>query len=152
MYYIEGLKVGYKWYDAENKQPLFPFGFGLSYTTYSYSQLHVASGKQISVTFHVKNIGDCAGSEVAQVYLGLPKAAGEPPKRLVGWRKVQLQSGETRSITITLPPRMMAIFDVKKDAWEVLPGEYRVYAGGSSRQLPLQSTFNIQNARTVQSR
>ncbi|MEO6829880.1 MAG: glycoside hydrolase family 3 C-terminal domain-containing protein [Acidobacteriaceae bacterium] len=147
--YTEGLKVGYKWYDAENIQPLFPFGFGLSYTTFSYSHLHVASGKQTSVTFDVKNAGLRAGAEVAQVYLGLPKAADEPPKRLVGWSKVKLMPGETRSITIVLPLRMMAIFDVKKDAWEIIPGEFRIHVGGSSRQLPLTSTIHIQNASFI---
>jgi beta-glucosidase len=148
--YTEGLKVGYKWYDAENKEPLFPFGFGLSYTTFSYLQLRVDSGSQVSIAFRIRNTGNRAGADVAQVYLGLPKAAGEPPRRLVGWQKVQLQPGETRSITVVIPPRMLAIFNVAKDAWEILPGEYRVYAGGSSQQLPLQSTFNIQNAQTVQ--
>jgi beta-glucosidase len=139
--YTEGLKVGYKWYDAENKQPLFPFGFGLSYTNFSYSQLRVDSEKQVYVTFDVKNTGTRAGAEVAQIYLTLPKASGEPPRRLVGWQRVQLKAGEMRSITVALPARMMAIFDVKKDAWEILPGEYQIYAGGSSRQLPLHSLF-----------
>jgi hypothetical protein len=79
--YTEGLKVGYRWYDAENKEPLFPFGFGLSYTIFSYSHLKVASSKSVEVSFSVKNTGRRAGSEVAQVYLGLPASAGEPPKR-----------------------------------------------------------------------
>jgi beta-glucosidase len=141
--YSEGLKVGYKWYDAEDKQPLFPFGFGLSYTTFSYSQLRVDLGTPMSVTFDVKNTGARAGAEVAQVYSSLPPAAGEPPKRLVGWKKVHLQPGETRSITVAIQPRMMAIFDVTKDDWRTLPGNYRIYVGGSSRELPLQSDFAI---------
>lgn len=145
--YNEGLKVGYKWYDAENKQPLFPFGYGLSYTTFSYSGLRVVAGKTVSVTFRVKNTGARAGADVPQIYLGLPQAAGEPPKRLVGWRRVELQSGETRSITVTLQPRMMAIFDVAQDSWKIVPGKYRIFIGPSSRQLPLQSTFDIQSAR-----
>jgi beta-glucosidase len=147
--YTEGLEVGYKWYDAENKEPLFPFGFGLSYTTFFYSQLHVASGNRVSVTFHIRNTGDRAGADIAQIYLGLPKAAGEPPKRLVGWQKVQLRPGDTHSITVVIPPRMLSIFNVMKDTWEILPGEYRVYVGGSSRQLPLESIFHIQNTRNV---
>jgi beta-glucosidase len=147
--YTEGLEVGYKWYDAENKEPLFPFGFGLSYTTFFYSQLQVASGNRVSVTFHVRNTGDRAGADIAQIYLGLPKAGDEPPKRLVGWQKVRLQPGDTQSITVVIRPRMLSIFNVKKDAWEILPGEYRVYVGGSSRQLPLESIFHIQNTRNV---
>jgi beta-glucosidase len=144
--YSEGLNVGYKWYDTKRKQPLFPFGFGLSYTTFSYSQLHVDSGKQVSVMFRVKNIGARSGLEVAQVYLSLPTDAGEPPKRLVGWQRMELKPGESRSATITLEPRMMAIFDVEKDGWEVLPGKYQLSVGSSSRELPLQSTFRIQDA------
>jgi beta-glucosidase len=141
--YTEGLKVGYKWYDAENKQTLFPFGFGLSYTTFSYSQLKVTHGEQVQVTFDIKNTGSRAGAEVAQVYLGLPASAGEPPKRLVGWEKVQLGPGETRSISVTVDPQMMSIFNTDKDAWELVPGEYHVYVGGSSRNLPLTGTLAV---------
>lgn len=147
--YSEGLKVGYKWYDAEDKQPLFPFGFGLSYTTFSYSQLRVDLRTPMNITFDVKNTGARAGAEVAQVYLSLPPTAGEPPKRLVGWKKVQLQPGETRSITIAIQPRMMAIFDVRKDDWQILPGEYRILVGSSSRQLPLQAQFNLPDGETL---
>ena len=94
--YDEGLKVGYKWYDAENKEPLFPFGYGLSYTTYSYSNLKVTSGKGVHVTFTVANTGKRAGAEVAQVYASLPASTGEPPKRLVGWSRVNLGRGRAR--------------------------------------------------------
>ena len=89
--YDEGLKVGYKWYDAENKPVLFPFGFGLSYTTYSYSGLKVTPGAAgTTVTFSVKNTGKRAGVEIAEVYAALPASAEEPPKRLVGWSRVAL--------------------------------------------------------------
>ena len=141
--YTEGLKVGYKWYDAENKQTLFPFGFGLSYTTFSYSQLKVTHGEQVQVTFDIKNTGSRAGAEVAQVYLALPASAGEPPKRLVGWEKVQLGPGEARSISVTVAPQMMSIFNTDKDDWEVVSGEYHVYVGGSSRNLPLTGTLAV---------
>jgi beta-glucosidase len=94
----DGLKVGYKWYDAENKPVLFPFGFGLSYTTYSYSGLKVTPGNPTVVGFTVKNTGSHAGAEIAQVYAALPAAAGEPPKRLVGWSKVSLDPGESKFI------------------------------------------------------
>ena len=88
--YDEGLKVGYKWYDAENKNPLFPFGFGLSYTTFAYSELKAAPGNSLDMSFRVKNTGKVAGEEIAQVYLTLPASTQEPPKRLVGWSKVRL--------------------------------------------------------------
>ncbi|MGH9617945.1 MAG: glycoside hydrolase family 3 C-terminal domain-containing protein, partial [Acidobacteriaceae bacterium] len=144
--YTEGLKVGYKWCDAEGKQPLFPFGFGLSYTTFSYSRLHVSSGKQVSVTFTVKNTGSRVGNDVAQIYLGLPPSAGEPPKRLVGWQKVSLEPGQSRTVTIAVSPRMLAIFNVEKDDWQILPGHYRIFVGSSSRQLPLHSTVVLHAA------
>jgi beta-glucosidase len=141
--YTEELKVGYRWYDAEKKEPLFPFGFGLSYTTFSYSHLKVAPGKSVEVSFSVKNTGSRAGAEVAQVYLGLPASAGEPPKRLVAWENVQLSPGQSRTVTFSLEPQFMSVFNVEKDAWELLPGDYRVYAGGSSRDTPLTATLQI---------
>ena len=105
--YDEGLKVGYKWYDAEKKPVLFPFGFGLSYTTFAYSGMSVTAGDSTVVSFTVKNTGKRAGTENAQVYASLPDAAGEPPKRLVGWTRVEsgprrieagLGSGQPRSV------------------------------------------------------
>lgn len=141
--YTEGLKVGYRWYEAENKEPLFPFGFGLSYTTFSYSQLKVTSGKPVQVSFVVKNTGPRAGAEVAQVYLGLPASADEPPKRLVAWEKVQLDPGQSRTVTVLIDPQSMSIFNVEKDAWDLLPGDYLVFAGGSSRHTPLTATLRM---------
>ncbi len=141
--YTEGLKVGYRWYDAENKEPLFPFGFGLSYTSFSYAELKVTSGKSVEVSFSVKNTGLRAGAEVAQVYLGLPASAGEPPKRLVAWEKVQLEPGQSRIVTLSLEPQFMSVFNVEKDAWELLPGDYLVSVGGSSRQTPLTAPLHI---------
>ena len=101
--YDEGLEVGYKWYDAENKPVLFPFGFGLSYTTYAYSDLKVNPGKETIVTFTVKNTGSRAGDEIAQVYAALPASAGEPPKRLVGFSKIHLNPGESREVPVKVP-------------------------------------------------
>lgn len=140
--YTEGLKVGYRWYDAENKQPLFPFGFGLSYTTFSYSDLKASQGESPEVSFRIKNTGSRAGAETAQVYLGLPSSAGEPPKRLVAWKKVRLDPGAEQEITVKLEPRSLAIFNVEKNGWEIVGGEYRVYVGGSSRDTPLTATFS----------
>ncbi len=147
--YTEGLKVGYKWYEAEKKQPLFPFGFGLSYTSFSYSQLRIMpndTAHHVRVTFVVKNTGPRAGTEVAEAYLALPPSAKEPPHRLVGWQKVTLEPGESRSVAITVPPRMLAIFDVDKDAWHILPGSYRISIGSSSRQLSLHAPFTVNAA------
>ncbi|HYW44068.1 MAG TPA: beta-glucosidase [Bryobacteraceae bacterium] len=142
--YTEGLKTGYKWFDAEHKEPLFPFGFGLSYTTFSYSQIKAArSGRTVTVTFSVRNTGKAAGAEVAQVYISLPANAGEPPKRLVAWDKIQLAAGESKAVALTVDPLHLSVFNVDRDAWELLPGEYRVWVGGSSRSTPLSETVRI---------
>jgi len=141
--YDEGLKVGYKWYDAEKKQPLFPFGFGLSYTTYSYSELNTTSDNGLTVTFKVKNTGTRAGEETAQVYLTLPASTHEPPRRLVGWSKVALGPGEKKEVTVKVERQMVSVFNPDKNLWEVVPGEYKVWAGGSSRDLPLSATIAL---------
>jgi len=140
----QGLKIGYKWFDAEKKEPLFPFGYGLSYTTYAYSGLKVnVNGKNASVTFTVRNTGKVAGAEVAQVYAALPQGLGEPPKRLVGWEKVQLAPGEAKTVTVNIDPLFLCIFNEKKDGWELPQGQYTFMVGGSSRNLPLSQTANI---------
>jgi beta-glucosidase len=141
--YDEGLKVGYKWYEAEHKEPLFPFGFGLSYTTYAYSNLKVDS-TQKTATFTVKNTGKRAGTEIAQVYATLPEAAGEPFKRLVGWQRVELAPGESKTVTVAVDPRVISVFDEQKNAWSLLPGAYKIVAGPSSSQTPLNATLQIQ--------
>jgi beta-glucosidase len=141
--YDEGLKVGYKWYEAEGKEPLFPFGFGLSYTTFSYSNLRATAEKDLKVTFSVTNTGERAGAEVAQVYALLPAGAGEPFKRLIGWEKIPLAQGETKTVTVKVDPLYLSIFNVDKDNWELLPGGYKVYVGGSSQDTPLSSKVQI---------
>ena len=141
--YDEGVKVGYKWYDAENKPVLFPFGYGLSYTTYSYSNLRVTPGKRPSISFTVANTGSRAGAEVAEVYASLPASAGEPPKRLVGWSKVKLNAGESKDVTIEVDPKFLSIFNVQKNGWQLLAGEYVFMAGGSSHDLPLKETVSL---------
>jgi beta-glucosidase len=141
--YTEGLKVGYKWYDAEGKQPLFPLGYGLSYTTYAYSNLQVTPGSPVRVSFAVKNTGKRAGTEIAQVYAGLPKATGEPPRRLVAWDKVDLAPSETKTVTLTLDPQFLSVFNADRHRWELLPGDYTLFVGGSSRDTPLQTTIHL---------
>ena len=141
--YDEGLKVGYKWYDAEHKQVLFPFGFGLSYTTYSYSELRVTRGKDVSVTFKVTNTGSRDGAEIAEVYAALPEAAGEPPKRLVGWSKVKVAAGESKEVKVLVDRKYLSIFNVERDAWQLIPGGYTLLVGGSSQDLPLKQSFEL---------
>lgn len=142
VHYDEGVKVGYKWYEAEHKAPLFPFGFGLSYTSYAYSGIKTDSAQR-TVTFTIKNTGKRAGTEIAQVYAVLPEAAGEPFKRLVGWQRVSLQPGEAKTVSVVVDPLMLSIFDEQKDGWELLPGTYAILAGPSSEETPLHGTFEI---------
>ena len=141
--YDEKLKVGYKWYDAEKKPVLFPFGFGLSYTTYTYSGLTVKSGETVEISFTVRNTGKRAGTEIAQVYASLPDAAGEPPKRLIGWARVELTPGESKQVSIPVSRDRLTVYDEASDGWKLVPGNYAVMAGGSSQDLPLHQQINL---------
>lgn len=141
--YTEGAKVGYKWFEATRKQPLFPFGFGLSYTTFAYSGLEVDSAAR-AVHFTVKNTGSRAGTEIAEVYAELPPAANEDYKRLVAWQRIPLASGESRRVDLTLDPLYLSIFDPHKDGWLLLPGNYKVMVGTSSAEDPLSSVLQAQ--------
>jgi beta-glucosidase len=141
--YDEGVKVGYKWYDAENKAVLFPFGFGLSYTNYSYSNLKVTSGKNPRVRFTVTNTGNRAGAEVAEVYASLPAGAAEPPKRLVGWSKVTLNAGESKEVAVEVEAKYLSIFNVERNGWQLIPGEYGFMVGGSSQSLALKQSVSL---------
>jgi beta-glucosidase len=141
--YDEGVKVGYKWYDAENKPVLFPFGFGLSYTTYEYSGLTVTPGQMVEVSFTIANTGGRNGAEIAEVYAALPASAEEPPKRLVGFTKVKLDSNDKRTVTVEVDPKYLSIFDVKKNDWKLIPGDYTFMVGGSSQNLPLKTVVTL---------
>jgi beta-glucosidase len=142
IYYDEKLKVGYKWYDAENKDVLFPFGHGLSYTTYSYSDLKIAADT-LTVSFAVKNTGQRAGEEIAQVYASLPSSAGEPPRRLVGWANLALQPGESKVAEVHIDSKMLQVFDEKTDTWKAVPGSYTLSVGASSGDLPLHEVVKL---------
>jgi beta-glucosidase len=141
--YTEGLLVGYKWFDAKGKAPLFPFGHGLSYTTFAYSGLTATAGREPGVRFTVRNTGRRAGIEIVQVYAGLPASTGEPPHRLVAWQPVELKAGESKTVTLPIDPLHLSIFDVDRNAWQLAPGEYTLLVGGSSRSLPLSTTIRL---------
>jgi beta-glucosidase len=140
VHYDEGVKVGYKWYDAEHKPVLFPFGYGLSYTSYRYSGLKL--GDDHTVTFTVTNTGKRVGSEIAEVYAGLPAAAEEPPKRLVGWARVALKPGESREATVVVDPKYLSIYN-EQQGWTLVPGQYTFLVGGSSEDLPLKQETTL---------
>jgi len=142
--YDEGLKVGYKWYDAEKKPVLFPFGYGLSYTTYGYSDLDVKTGDTVTVTFKLANTGKREGAEIAEIYAELPASAQEPPKRLVGFTKVKLGPKEKKTVTVEIDRKYLSIWDEAKNAWSLVPGEYTFLVGGSSDKLPEKKTVSLQ--------
>jgi beta-glucosidase len=139
--YGEGLEVGYRWYQARKVAPLFPFGFGLSYTTFRFGNLQVArgTGRTVTVSADVTNTGARPGAEVVQVYVGQPAATGEPPWQLKAFAKVRLAPGETRHVRFTLDARAFAHWDVATDGWVVAPGDYAIGVGNSSANLPLQA-------------
>jgi beta-glucosidase len=140
--YTEGAKVGYKWFEATNKQPLFPFGFGLSYTTYTYSGLTVHDASH-TVHFTVRNTGPHEGTEIAQVYVALPSAAKENYRRLAAWQRVKLAPGQSKEVTLTLNQLCLSVFNTDQNGWQLLPGEYNVMAGPSSSETPLKATLHI---------
>jgi beta-glucosidase len=151
-YDVEGFNVGYKWYDSQGIEPLFPFGYGLSYTTFLISNLQLApdlsaSNPGFQVSFDVQNTGSRAGAEVAQVYLGLPAGIGEPPKRLVGWQKVFLQPNQQQHVTVTVAANSsshpLSFWDVNSSSWQNAPGDYTVYVGNSSRNVTSAGTFHL---------
>jgi beta-glucosidase len=145
--YSEGLEVGYRWYDAQKITPLFPFGYGLSYTTFAFSHLSVSprlgAGGKVTVAVDVTNTGSRAGADVAQVYVTYPAAAGEPPLQLKGFQKVHLAAGETRHLTLALNPRDFAVWDTGAQAWNTVAGSYRVSVGDSSANLPLRAPVSV---------
>jgi beta-glucosidase len=125
--YHEGAAVGYKWYDLHGLKPLFPFGYGLSYTTFAYSALTAQQkGGQWQVQFTVTNTGSVPGKDVPQVYAA-PLAGGwEAPRRLVGWDKVSLQPGESRTVSLTLEPRLLGMFDGVGKTWHIAGGKLKL--------------------------
>lgn len=136
----EKLEIGYRWYESRKIKPLFEFGFGLSYTSFAYSNLKVVrnADQSMSATFEVKNTGNVAGAEVPQIYLGINDPE-EPPKRLVGWDKVFLEPGESRRVKVEITPRMQSIWDVSgtTHGWRYVPGS-KVYVGASSSDIRLR--------------
>lgn len=140
--YNEGVRFGYKWFESEGKQALFPFGFGLSYTSYHYADLHVNAGRK-SATLTVQNTGQRAGTEVAQVYVQLPGSTGEKFRRLAGWQRVELAPGESKTLTIAMEPLAMATWNDGNETWQWPSGEYTVSAGSSSEDLPLTTKVSM---------
>jgi beta-glucosidase len=141
------MKIGYRWFDSQNIEPLFPFGYGLSYTTFRYSGLRLrTTGKTATATFTLTNTGKRAGADVAQAYVSFPAPLGEPPRQLKGFRKVYLQPGESQKVTIALSRRAFSYWDSRKQDWYESRGCYGVGIGDSSRSLPLSGSVAIRAA------
>lgn len=144
--FSEGVLVGYRWFDDQKIQPLYPFGFGLSYTSFTISGLKAvpASDGGAQVTVHIKNTGNTVGDEVPQVYLDAPNNKPQgvqfAPKTLVAFDRVTLQPGEERDVTLGISPRAFQYWSVDKKAWVTPAGSRTLRAGASSQDLPLKVT------------
>jgi beta-glucosidase len=147
--YSEGIFVGYRYYDHVNIEPLFPFGFGLSYTTFAYSNLVIdtsslATKGTFTVSLDVENTGQVAGSEVVQLYIAdIASSVPRPPKELKSFAKVYLQPGESKPVTFTLDKSALSFYDVAKSRWYAEPGVFELKVGSSSRDIRLSGTFEL---------
>jgi beta-glucosidase len=142
-YNIEGSDVGYRWFQRRSEAPLFPFGYGLTYSTFRYSKLRLHGGTVLHATFDVTNTGARTAADVPQLYVSLPQASGERARRLAGWRRVELRPGETRTITLTVEPRILARFEDRADDWRIIPGRYSFYLGASAVDLRLSRSLQL---------
>ncbi|ACU75716.1 glycoside hydrolase family 3 domain protein [Catenulispora acidiphila DSM 44928] len=151
--YSEGLQVGYRHYDATNQTPLFPFGFGLSYTSFSFSNLTVGSltkGGSATVTAKVTNTGSRAGSEVAQLYVVDPSSSGEPSKQLQGFGKVTLAAGASTTVSFPVTEENLRHWNTGSNAWTTDTGAYGIRVGDSAANIPLSGTLNVTSAQLGQ--
>jgi beta-glucosidase len=150
--YQEGVFVGYRWFDEKQIEPQFPFGYGLSYTTFELSDLKVAQADgALCVSCLVKNTGDRAGAEVVQVYVAPPKSSvPRPPKELKGFAKVMLQPGESRRVSVALRPSAIAFYDVASNQWKADAGDYEIQVGCSSRDVRLRTRTTLAADRLIE--
>jgi beta-glucosidase len=146
--YPQGAAVGYKWYDARKLPPLFPFGFGLSYTRFEHSALAARlDGQDLVVKFRVRNVGQRAGKDVPQIYVSPVAGGWEAPKRLGGWRKVDLAPGASTDVEVRVDPRLLATFSEKGGGWRIAPGAYKVLLGSSASQIDLETSVRLGERR-----
>jgi beta-glucosidase len=151
VHYSEGVLVGYRWFDARKIEPLYPFGYGLSYTTFDYRNLKLSAdtlpvaAPTLKVDFDIANTGPVDGAEVAQVYLGLPSQPGapQPPRQLKGFARVTVAPGGIAHASVTLDARAFSYWDTAAHGWKVAPGDYPISVGASSRDLRLQGRVTV---------
>ncbi len=148
--YGEGVNVGYRWFDKNNIEPLFPFGYGLSYTKFEYSDLKVARAADggLDVSFRLRNAGSVTSDEVPQVYLAAPGRAPQgaqfAPRALAAFDRVNVPAGETRDVTLHVPRRGLEYWSTEQDKWALAAGARMVHVGASSRDLRLQAETVIE--------
>jgi len=140
--YSEKLNVGYRWYDSKNINPLFPFGHGLSYTMFNYTNLRVM-GSPPTVSVDIQNSGKVAGSEVAQLYLAFPAAAGEPPKILRGFQKLMINPGDKQTANFKLAAQDISMWDISRSQWTQVRGSFNALVGSSSRDIRASGMFTV---------
>ena len=148
MKYSDKLLVGYRYWTTTGKHPLFPFGFGLSYTTFSFSKIDApttaASGSTVPVSFDITNTGSVAGAEVAQLYVSAPSAkVARPERELKGFEKVNLAPGETKHVSLNLDARAFSYWDETAHKWAIDPGKFAVRVGDSSENTPLSAEVTL---------
>jgi beta-glucosidase len=148
--YSEGIFVGYRGYDKSSTKPLFPFGYGLSYTSFAYKNISVSPtqgnlNQPVRVSFDVTNTGKRTSTEVAELYVGDSHAkVPRPVKELKGFSRVELKPGETRRVTLTLDRRAFSYYDVDKKDWSADPGKFDILVGGSSDKIQLQGAYTLE--------
>ncbi|QQE78223.1 glycoside hydrolase family 3 protein [Alicyclobacillus sp. SO9] len=162
VHYANGVNVGYRWYDKNNVKVLYPFGYGLSYTSFKYSDLRIAPGHpedplldggrhgNVRVTLNVTNTGLETGSAVPQLYIGDPQSANEPPKQLKGFQKVTLKQGQTKRVTFMLRPQAFSIWDSQANKWTIQSGTYQIMIGKSSANIKLHGRVQIFGPRGIE--
>jgi beta-glucosidase len=144
--YADDINVGYRWYAANHVQPAFSFGYGLSYTRFRFSDLHVVSSPgHVTVQATVTNVGRVRGGDVVQCYVGDPPSSGEPLRQLRGFTRVDLAPGKSKTVQLTLNPGDLAHWDAASHGWVVDAGTYRVWLGDGSdlANLPLTTTIQV---------
>jgi beta-glucosidase len=151
--YSEGIDVGYRWYQANHLNPLFPFAYGLSYTSFSFSKLKVGSltaGGAATVTATVTNTGSRAGADVAQLYVHDPAASRQPPEQLAGFQRVYLRPGASHQVTFHLTQQNLQYWKTRTNSWATSTGRYGISVGDSSANLPLSGTLSVSSAQLGQ--
>jgi beta-glucosidase len=151
--YSEGVNIGYRWYQSQNITPQFPFGYGLSYTKFSFSNLKVGAfnaNGSATVTATVTNTGSVAGADVAQMYVGDPAASQDPPEQLAGFQRTTLTPGQSATVSFPLTVHDLASWSAADNAWEAQAGTYSISVGDSSASLPLTGSTSLAHELTGQ--